>query len=107
MARQGKANKVSTITGVSTFRVIGILTSVYEGKNNNYLTIKVYREDINPKTKEPYYDNIKVTASPDIELFDDNTTIEVTGTVRQYFDTQTVRSIMVLVADSVKAVSNG
>lgn len=106
MARQAKANKAKANTGVSTFHIIGILSEVYEGKNNNYLTIKVNRDDINPKTKEPYYDNIKVTASPDIELFDDGTNIEVTGTVRQYFDTQTNRSIMFLVADNVKPVSN-
>lgn len=106
MARQAKTNKVNTNKGVSAFCIVGILTSVYEGKNNNYLTIKVNREDINPKTKEPYYDNIKVTASPDIELFDDGTTIEAVGTVRQYFDTETNRSVMFLVADSVNSVSN-
>ena len=85
----------------ATVSIVGILTDVYEGKTNNYLTIKVNREDINPKTKEPYYDNIKVTATPDIELFDDGTEVEITGTIRQYFDSAISRSTMYIVADSV------
>lgn len=111
MARTSKANaKANTKAATnhkSSVNIVGILTDVYEGKNNNYITIKVDREDINPKTKEPYYDNIKVTASPDIELFDDGTTVEVVGTIRQYFDSNISRSTMYIVADSITEVSNG
>ena len=88
-------------THKATVTIRGILSDVYEGKTNNYLTIKVNRDDINPKTKEPYYDNIKVTAAPDIELFDDGTEVEIVGTIRQYFDSAISRSTMYIVADSV------
>lgn len=105
MARTAKTNTQANTKAVNTHKsavtIRGILADVYEGKNNNYLTIKVNRDDINPKTKEPYYDNIKVTATPDIELFDDGTEVEVAGTIRQYFDSAISRSTMYIVADSV------
>lgn len=88
-------------THKATVTIRGILSDVYEGKTNNYVTIKVNRDDINPKTKEPYYDNIKVTAAPDIELFDDGTEVEIVGTIRQYFDSAISRSTMYIVAESV------
>lgn len=88
-------------THKATVTIHGILSDVYEGKTNNYLTIKVNRDDINPKTKEPYYDNIKVTATRDIELFDDGTEVEIVATIRQYFDSVISRSTMYIVADSV------
>lgn len=109
MARTAKANTKATkaeTNHLSKVSIVGILTEVYEGKNNNYLTIKVDRDDINPKTKKPYYDNIKVTAAPDIELYDDGTTVKIEGSIRQYFDTQLSRSTMYVVADSVTEVSN-
>ena len=101
MARTEKANTKADTNHKATVSIVGILTDVYEGKNNNYLTIKVNRDEINPKTKEPYYDNIKVTATTDIELFDDGATVEIVGTIRQYFDTNISRSTMYIVADSV------
>lgn len=109
MARTAKANTKVTkaeTNHIPQVSIVGELTEVYEGKNNNYLTIRVNREDINPKTKKPYYDNIKITASPDIELFDDGTTVKVEGTIRQYFDSNLSRSTMFIVADSVSEVSN-
>ena len=109
MARTVKANTKTTkaeTNHISQVTIVGELSEVYEGKNNNYLTIRVDRDEISPKTKKPYYDNIKVTASPDIELFDDGTTIKVEGTIRQYFDSNLSRSTMYIVADSVTEVSN-
>lgn len=106
MARTTKASTKADTNHGATFKIVGELSEVFEGKNNNYLTIKVNREDINPKTKKPYYDAIKVTASPDIELFDDGTTVEVVGTIRTYFDSNISRMTTYLVADSVSEVSN-
>lgn len=105
MARkENRTKKVNT--GTATFNVVGTLTDVYEGKNNNYLTIKVNRDDVNPKTKEPYYDLIKVTASPDLELFDDGTEIAISGTIRSWFDSEAKRTLLILTADTVSEVSN-
>lgn len=103
MARTNKAQTQvkAENTHKAVVRIHGILSDVYEGKTNNYLTIKVNRDDINPKTKEPYYDNIKVTATPDIELFDDGTEVEIVGTIRQRFDTAISRTTMYIVAVSV------
>lgn len=109
MARTTKKNteaNTQATNHVATVRIIGELADVYEGKTHNYLTIKVNRKDINPKTKQPYYDNIKVTATPDIELFDDGTTVEISGEIRQYFDSAISRSTMYIVADNIKPVSN-
>lgn len=109
MARTPKANAKATkaeTNHVSKVTIIGELAEVYEGKNNNYLTIRVDRDDINPKTKKPYYDNIKVTAAPDLELYDDGTTVKIEGSIRQYFDSNISRSTMYIVADSVTEVSN-
>lgn len=107
MAKTAKNNTKAETNHGAIFKIVGELSEVFEGKNNNYLTIKVNREDINPKTKKPYYDAIKVTASPDIELFDDGTTVEVVGTIRTYFDSNISRMTTYLVADSVTQVSNG
>lgn len=106
MARTAKTNTRAETNHLSRVTIVGELAEVYEGKSNNYLTIRVDRDDVNPKTKKPYYDNIKVTVSPDIELFDDGTTIKVEGTIRQYFDSDLSRSIMYIVADRVTEVSN-
>lgn len=101
MARTVKPLIQTENTHKATVAIRGILSDVYEGKTNNYLTVKVNRDDINPKTKEHYYDNIKVTATPDIELFDDGTEVEIFGTIRQYFDSAISRSTMYIVAESV------
>ena len=106
MARTQKTTKVQDNDNIATVHIVGELADVFEGKERNYLTIKVNRDDINPKTKKPYYDNIKVTADASIELFDDGTTVEIDGVLRQYFDTQLSRSTMYVVANSIKAVSN-
>lgn len=106
MTRTAKANTKASIDHIARFSLIGELSEVYEGKNNNYLTIKINREDINPKTNKPYYDNVKVTASPDIELFDDGATVEIVGTVRTFFDSNISRTTTYLVADTIKEVSN-
>lgn len=106
MARTQKNPKVQDNNNLATVHIVGVLTDVFEGKERNYLTIKVNLDDINPKTKKPYYDNIKVTADVSLELFDDGTTVEIDGVLRQYFDTQLSRSIMYVVANSIKSVSN-
>lgn len=106
MARTQKTTKVQDNNNFAVVGIVGELLDVFEGKEHNYLTIKVNRDDINPKTKEPYYDNIKVTADASLELFDDGTTVEISGVLRQYFDKSISRSTMYVVANSIKAVSN-
>lgn len=107
MARTQRTTRVQDNNNLATVHIVGELSDVFEGKERNYLTIKVNRDDINPKTKKPYYDNIKVTADVSLELFDDNTVVEIDGVLRQYFDTKLSRSTLFVVANSIKAVSNG
>lgn len=108
MARtaNSKSNTKADTNHSATVNIVGELSEVFEGKNNNYLTIKVNRPEINPKTKKPYYDAIKVTAAPNIELFDDGTTVEVIGTIRTFFDSNISRTTTYIVADIIKEVSN-
>ena len=107
MARTTKANTNNTgTTNAADFNIRGTLTDVYEGKKNNYLTIKVNGDNVNPKTNEPYYSVIKVTAAKDIELYDDGTVIDVTGAISSYFDKDVQRTSLILTARNVKPVSN-
>lgn len=94
-------------SNVANFKIIGELTDVYEGSKKNYLTIKVEGDEINPKTNEPYYNLLKVTADKDIELYDDGTIVEIGGTISSYFDKSVNRSTMILTAGNVKPVTNG
>lgn len=108
MARTSKANtNKAANSNVADFKIIGELTDVYEGSKKNYLTIKVNSDEINPKTKEPYYNLLKVTADKDIELYDDGTTVEIGGTISSFFDKAVNRNAMILTAGNVKPVSNG
>lgn len=108
MARTQTTRKaLDNNNNLATVRIVGELSDVFEGEERNYLTIKVNRDDINPKTKKPYYDNIKVTADVSMELFDDGTTVEIDGVLHQYFDKRISRSTLFVVANSIKAVSNG
>lgn len=103
MARTTKANNKNT-TGVNscaTCKIVGELTEVYEGKKNNYLTIKVDSAEINPKTKAPYYNLIKVTASPDIELYDDGTTVYIDGVITAFFDKAVNRNTIIITATAI------
>lgn len=109
MARTTKANtntNKAVNSNIADFRIVGELTDVYEGNKKNYLTIKVEGDEINPKTKEPYYNLLKVTADKDIELYDDGTIVEIGGTISSYFDKSVNRSAMILTAGNVKPVSN-
>lgn len=108
MARTKKTNEVAKVTTnhSCSCHIVGELTDVYEGKTANYLTIKVNRDEVNPKTKEPYYNLYKVNAAKDIELYDDGTIIEVSGTIATFFDKEINRTTMYIVADTVRPVSN-
>lgn len=102
---KANTNKVTNLN-VANFCIIGELTNVCEGSKKNYLTIKVEGDEINPKTKQPYYNLLKVTADKDIELYDDGTIVEIGGTISSYFDKAVDRSTMILTAGNVKPVSN-
>lgn len=107
MART-KANSKANATPAKTddycvVSICGELTDVYEGKNANYLTIKVNRDEINDKTGEPFYNLYKVNADKNIELFDDGTRVVVSGTIATYFDRTANRSTMFIVANSVSS----
>lgn len=103
---KANTNKV-TNSNVADFCIIGELTDVYEGSKKNYLTVKVESDEINPKTKQPYYNLLKVTADKDIELYDDGTIVEIGGTISSYFDKAVNQSTMILTAGNLKPVSNG
>lgn len=102
---KANTNKVAN-SNVADFKIIGELTDVYEGSKKNYLTIKVESDETNPKTKQPYYNLLKVTADKDIELYDDGTIVEIGGAISSYFDKAVNRSTMILTAGNVKPVSN-
>ena len=105
MARTNTNKAVKS--NVADFKIIGELTDVYEGSKKNYLTVKVEGDEINPKTKQPYYNLLKVTADKDIELYDGGTIVEIGGTISSYFDKAVNRNTMILTAGNVKPVSNG
>lgn len=109
MARTTSKSNTNKVTNsdVANFCIIGELTDVYDGSKKNYLTIKVEGNEINPETKQPYYNLLKVTADKDVELYDDGTIVEIGGTISSYFDKSVNRSTMILTAGSVKPVSNG
>ena len=94
-------------TNVADFKIVGELTDVNDGTKKNYITIKIEGDEINPNTKQPYYNLLKVTADKDIELFDEGTIVEIGGTISSYFDKSVNRSTMILTAGDVKPVSNG
>lgn len=105
MARTTNTN-ANTGSHIADFKIVGILTDVYEGKKNNYLTIKVDGDNVNPKTNEPYYSSIRVTAAKDIELYDDGTTVEIGGIISSYYDKDVQRTSIILTAGCIKPVSN-
>ena len=73
----------------AVFNIIGVLVSVYEGKNKNYANIRVDGEEINPKTKKPYYSMYKIRFDKSVELPDDGAPVAIAGTVTTYFDKET------------------
>lgn len=87
-------NKGNEHTAV--FNIIGVLVSVYEGKNKNYANIRVDGEEINPKTKKPYYSMYNVGFDNSIELPADGETVAIAGTVNTYFDKEKSQSVTYL-----------
>lgn len=83
----------------TAFAMVGTLTGVYEGKKYNYIDIKVHPEG------SQYYSTFTVTASPDIELFDDGTEVSVTGSINSFFDRQAQRTTYSFMVSELKAVS--
>ena len=75
MARNAKkSNPEST-----SVCIIGTLDSVFEGKNANYLDVKVNKNG-------KYYDMFHIDCPKEIALPDDGETVTVTGTLTTFFD---------------------
>ena len=93
-------------TNAAVFVIRGTIAGVYEGKNRNYLTVRVNGTEINPKSGEPYYNMIKVSCEKEIELFDDNTLIDVEGKITTYFDRDKQSTNIILTAEKLTPVNS-
>ena len=99
--RNTKATKANENDNTAVFNIIGTLTGVYEGKNKNYINVRVDGDEINPKTKKPFYSVYNIGVDKSIELFDDNTPVAISGTVNSFFDKETSRTTIYLTARSI------
>lgn len=88
MAR--KTNKADS----TSVCIIGTLDSVFEGKNANYLDIKVNKNG-------KYYDMFHVDAPKEIVLPGDGTTVSITGTLTTFFDRDKMYQKVIINAKSV------
>lgn len=77
MARTSK-NKNTNAESTSVC-IIGTLDSVYEGKNANYLDVKVNKNG-------KYYDMFHIDCPKEVALPDDGETVTITGTLTTFFD---------------------
>lgn len=94
MARNSKkSNPEST-----SVCIIGILDSVFEGKNANYLDIKVNKNG-------KYYDLFHVDAPKEIALPDDGETVTITGTLSTFFDREKKYQKVIINAKSVTDIN--
>lgn len=100
--RSTKTNKSTVETNHrAEFIIEGVLTSVFEGKNKNYLDIRVDTNQTNPNTGKPYYNLYSVSVEKNVELFDDNTPVKITGTVNTFFDRETKKTTTYLTGETV------
>lgn len=92
------ARKTSNKTESTSVCIIGTLDSVFEGKNANYLDIKVSKND-------KYYDMFHVDAPKDIALPDDGETVTITGTLTTFFDRDKKCQKVIINAKSVTDIN--
>lgn len=85
----------------ATFRIVGTVTDVYEGSKFNYATVRVNTENLNPRTNEPYYNELKVRCPLDMTLPDVVTPVEMVGNITTYFDRDAQRMITHLTVTSI------
>lgn len=102
--RNAKTTKTTENTNTAVFNIIGTLTGVFEGKNKNYINVRVDGDEINPKTKKPFYSTYNIGVDKSIELFDDNTPVAIAGTVNSFFDKETSRTTIYLTAMTVESI---
>ena len=79
--------------------ISGKLVDVIEGKKFNYAKIRADRTAINPRTKEPYYDELSVKFDKSITLPTDECDVSVTATISTYFDRDINRMLIILDGD--------
>lgn len=91
MARNAKKTTNTESTSVC---IIGTLDSVFEGKNANYLDVKVSKGG-------KYYDMFHVDAPKEIALPDDGETVTITGTLTTFFDRDKKYQKVIINAKSV------
>ena len=101
MRNQKNTPATNTNADTNTFTMTGVLESVYDGKSYNYITLRVNTNTTNPKTGQPYYNKFTIAAKPDVELFDDETLVTITGIIKTFYNRTTERSVITLEALSV------
>ena len=74
--------------------IIGTLDSVFEGKNANYLDVKVNKNG-------KYYDMFHVDCPKEIVLPDDGETVTIIGTLTTFFDRDKKYQKVIINAKSV------
>lgn len=78
--------------------IIGTLDSVFEGKNANYLDVKVNKNG-------KYYDMFHVDCPKEIVLPDDGETVTITGTLTTFFDRDKKCQKVIINAKSVTDIN--
>ena len=102
--RNTKATKITENTNTAVFNIIGTLTGVFEGKSKNYINVRVDGDEINPKTKKPFYSIYSIGVDKSMELFDDDTTVAIAGTINSFFDKEAGKTLMYLTAMTVESI---
>lgn len=92
------ARKTSNKTESTSVCIIGTLDSVFEGKNANYLDIKVSKGG-------KYYDMFHVDAPKEVTLPDDGETVTITGTLTTFFDRDKKYQKVIIKAKSVTDIN--
>lgn len=95
MARNAKKATNPESTSVC---IIGTLDSVFEGKNANYLDVKVNKNG-------KYYDLFHVDCPKEIALPDDGEIVTITGTLTTFYDRDKKYQKVIINAKSVTDIN--
>lgn len=76
----------ATAENLATFKMVGIISDVYDGKKYNYVTFNVDSENINPRTNKPYYNTFRIACDKTLALPFDEAPATISGTISSFFD---------------------
>ena len=105
MARTSNAKVNTKNDNLANFEIIGTLINVFEGEKKNYLTIRVDSDEINSKTNKPFYSTYNIGVEKSVELYDDNTKVNIKGYINSYFDKEAKSTVLYLNGTTVDPVS--